>query len=140
MEVEQDKGSSAFSCCLMTCKSVRHAVHDGAHHMHDVFRWHLPGRSDTVAGVQRADVGPLRLGRRVSTANLAGIGLGLQKHGSVANIMGGGALQRGLGSNLADLMQGHTLGQILRLELFTQRCQLDAMPCACCILIADACR
>ena len=69
--------------------------------------WHLPGRSEAVMGVQRADMGPLRLGRRASTANMPGIGLGLQKHGSVANIMSGVGLQRGLGSNLGDLMRGH---------------------------------
>lgn len=61
--------------------------------------------------MQRADMGPLRLGRRVSTASMPGLGVGLQKHGSVANIMSGGSLQRGLGSNLRDLMRGHALSQ-----------------------------
>ena len=63
-----------------------------------------------VLAVQRAEVG-MRLGRRAS--NLAGgLGHGLQKHGSVANIMKGlQPLQRGLGSNLVHLTGLHPLGQ-----------------------------
>ena len=73
-----------------------------------------------MLAVQRAEVAIMRLGRRAS--NLAGgLGHGLQKHGSVANIMKG-PLQRGLGSNLMHLTGLHPLGQaVSRYNVRSQR-------------------